>query len=64
MGAVRAVLLKRYRHKYACKDWVAGTIVQGSPEFISELVADKIAEVYNGEYPPKGKRKFELNKLK
>ena len=64
MGAIRLRLLKSYHHKYKVKPWPVGQIIQVDNILAHELLSDKIAEIYEGEYPPKNKLKMNLNKLK
>jgi len=62
--AVRARLLKKYQHENKDKSWAIGTIIQGTTQFISELIHKGIAEKYSGEYPPKNKMKTDFFKPK
>lgn len=62
--SVRARLLKRYKHQNKLKTWPIGQVIQGTGQFISELIHEGIAESYSGEYPPKSKMKLNLKRLK
>lgn len=61
---IRVRLLKKYRGKNMNRDWRAGTVLTVLQSLAGSLIADKIAEYYDGEYPPKNKMNFNLNKLK
>jgi hypothetical protein len=64
--AVRARLIKPYKHQYKTKPWPVGRIIQGTTQFISDLIHDGYAEEYKGSYPPKkeDKMKIQLKQLK
>lgn len=64
MAAIRMRLLKSYKHKYKLKAWPIGQVIQVDNILASELLADKIAEIYNDEYPPKTKMKTDFFKTK
>jgi len=64
MAALRLRLLKSYKHKYKLKAWSVGQVIQVENILANELLADKIAEVYEGEYPPKHKVKTDFFKPK
>jgi hypothetical protein len=64
MGAIRLRLLKSYKHIYKKKAWPRGTVIQVDTRLAHELLADKIAVNYEGEYPPKNKMKTEFFKPK
>lgn len=64
MAAIRMRLLKSYKHKYKLKAWPIGQVIQVDSNLASELLADKIAELYSDEYPPKAKQKTEFFKTK
>ena len=64
MGAIRLRLLKSYKHKYKLKPWPIGQVIQTDMALAGELLADKIAELYTGEYPPKDKPKTDFFKPK
>ncbi len=57
MAALRLKLLKKYKHKYKLKAWPIGQVIQVDNILAHELLSDKIAELYTGEYPPKDKTK-------
>jgi len=62
----RARLLKSYKHPNKLKAWPVNQIVQGTSQWISDLIHQGIAEKYDGEYPPKKKDKkvkMDLKKL-
>lgn len=61
---IRIKLLKSWKHPYRNKPYAVGTILQCGSVLASDLLADKIGEIYNGEYPPKEKSKIELKQLK
>lgn len=60
---IRIKLKKSWKHPYRDKPYAVGTILQVAPYLASELLADKVAEVYKGEYPPKDKSKTDLKQL-
>lgn len=62
--AVRVRLLKPYTHIYKTRPWPIGQVLQLTTQLASELLADKIAEIYEGEYPPKEKMKTDYFKPK
>jgi hypothetical protein len=64
MAAIRLRLLKSYKHKYKLDAWPIGQVVQVDNILANELLADKIAELYEGEYPPKQKVKTDFFKPK
>lgn len=64
MGAIRVRLLKSYKHEYKSKSWPVGQVLQLSTQLASELIGNKTAELYKGDYPPKSKMKSELFKSK
>jgi hypothetical protein len=59
----RIRLLRAWKNPYKKKPHPVGSVLQVTLNLGSELIAEGIAEVYNGEYPPKGKIKFELGTL-
>ena len=60
----RARLLRSYKHPNKLKAWPVNQIVQGTSQWISELIHQGVAEKYNGEYPPKNNKvKMDLKKL-
>ena len=60
---IRVILLRSYQHQYKRDPYSVGTILQCAPYLASELIADKIAKLYEGEYPPKEKVKVDLKQL-
>lgn len=65
--AVRVRLVKSWTNTQG-KVYAVGTILQLIPSLASELLADKIGEKYDGQYPPKqgreNKLKIKLSQLK
>lgn len=64
--AYRARLIKSYKHPNKLKAWPVNQIVQGTSQFVSDLIHQKVAVRYDGEYPPKEKDKkikMDLKKL-
>jgi hypothetical protein len=61
---IKVILLKSWKHPYKIKPLPIGKIMGCSPQLASELIADKIAELYTGVYPPKEKTKTEFFKPK
>jgi len=64
MAALRLRLLKSYKHKYKLSAWPIGQVIQVDNILANELLADKIAELYTGDYPPKEKVKTDFFKPK
>lgn len=64
MGKMRLRLIKSYKHKAKLQPWSIGTVIQVSPQLANDLLADKVAEIYTGEYPPKNKLKTDFFKPK
>ncbi len=62
--ALKIRLLRSYRGKNMQRTWPVGTILQVTHSLAGGLIADKIAEYYEGEYPPKKKMNFNLKQLK
>lgn len=62
--AIRAILLRQYQHPNKLKPWPIGQIIQGTTQFISDLIHGGVAEIYRGDYPPKEKSKTEFFKPK
>jgi hypothetical protein len=60
--AVR-ILLKKSWTNIQGRVYPVGTILQLIPTKASELIADKIGEKYDGDYPPKNKIKMDLKHL-
>ena len=60
--AVRVILKKKYTN-WQGKEYAVGTILQLIPSLASQLIADRIGEYYDGDYPPKKKIKIELSQL-
>lgn len=60
---IRVRLLKSWKSANN-KTYPVGTILQLLNSLSMELIADKVAEVYNGEYPPREKQKIKLSQLK
>lgn len=61
---IKVILLKSWKHPYKTHPLPIGKIVPCSPQLASELLADKIAELYSGPYPPKEKQKTNFFKPK
>lgn len=62
--AHRLILLKSYKHQYKRKAWPVGQIINVDNNLAHALLSEKIAEVYNGDYPPKQKTKTDFFKPK
>lgn len=60
--AVRILLKKKWAN-FQGKEYAVGTILQLTKDLASQLIADKIGEFYEGDYPPKKKIKIELSQL-
>lgn len=59
---VRILLKKKWKNVQG-KEYAVGTILQVVPSLGSALIADKVGEFYEGDYPPKKKIKIELSQL-
>lgn len=64
MPARRIILNKSWKHPHKEKPYAVGTVLQVGDELGTELIMNKTAEVYNGPYPPKKKKKMALAELK
>lgn len=60
---IRIILLKSWTHPYKTKPYAVGTILQCAPYLAAELIADRFAKLYEGDYPPKEKVKMDLSTL-
>ncbi len=61
---IKIILLKSWQHPFKKKPLPIGKIVSCSTQLASELIADKIGELYTGVYPPKEKTKTNFFKPK
>lgn len=60
---LRVRLLKSWQHPYRSRPYPVGTIIQPDLNLAGALLADKIGEIYEGDYPPKEKMNFNLKQL-
>jgi hypothetical protein len=60
---MRLILKKSWKHPYRNKPYPVGTIIQPDFNLAHELLAEKIAGIYEGPYPPKEKLKMNLSQL-
>lgn len=63
MSAIRIILNKKWKHPLRQKPYPVGTILQTDLNLAGELMAENIARIYNGVYPPKEKLKMNLSQL-
>lgn len=61
---IKVILKKSWKHPYKLRALPIGKIVACSNELAMELLADDIAELYTGTYPPKEKVKTNFFKPK
>lgn len=61
--SVKVTLKKSWKNS-AGKQYAVGSIMQFDKETTKKLIGEGIAEIYNGDYPPRGKVKTEFFKPK
>lgn len=61
---IKVILLKSWKHPFKKKALPIGKVMGCSAELASALLADRIAELYTGTYPPKEKTKTDFFKPK
>jgi hypothetical protein len=62
VGSMKIRMLRKWNN--GLKDFVQGNVLEVSDGKAKELICDRIAEKYDGEYPPKDKMKTDLFKPK
>ncbi len=63
MKPPRIVLVKSWTNVFNRK-YPVGQILQGTKQFVNELISSGTAKEYNGEYPPRKKVKSDFFKPK
>jgi hypothetical protein len=61
--AFRVKLIKKWKNLYGTKEYPINTILQVTPDLGSDLIRERVAIKYEGEYPPKSKTKMNLSQL-